>query len=282
MFYNRLPAYFAALFVSFLLGFYRILDLEDGEVLDCSGCIFGNGLLLTRKIFDLMCSSGSLLANSFLENMTTIRPTLCYYGCVLPSLTKVDWHSDQLKILFGGTISEKTGSLLLQDAIRHMRSSKDKWTKNITIEITGAGDSIKDFAKLADAPGFPHIILHERLTGAQYTEIASGCHVGLALKPNGGPLANTTFPSKVIELAALGLLVVTTDISDVKKVLTNNGAIYLDKDNPKELIKILKWIESNRPESSTIANAGKNLVLEKCSQEAIKNTLVKFLFFNNK
>jgi glycosyltransferase involved in cell wall biosynthesis len=277
LFYNRLPAYTLALLAAVILKFRTVLDLEDGDVVHKSASLSYMVSLLMRNLFDRLCSGGSLLACSALKNMTQLRPVACYYGSVPAYTHNINWSSPQLKVLLGGTISRDTGSLLLVEAIKNLRLEKAVWCQQMIIEITGKGDAIEDFAALDKKPGYPIVILHRRLTDDQYSEVVSSCHVGLALKPNLGDLANTTFPSKVIELAGTGLLVLTTNISDVQKVLSI-GALYLEQDSPFALIEHLRWIVTHRSEAATIAKLGNDAVIEKCSPKSVARQLSNFLF----
>ena len=101
--------------------------------------------------------------------------------------------------------------------------------------------------------------------------------VGLALKPNSGVLAHTTFPSKVIEFASHDILVVTTDISDVRKVLAE-GAIYLTEDDPRLLIEKFHWIVENREEANKLALQGERAVAALCAPEIVGQALDRFIF----
>ena len=103
------------------------------------------------------------------------------------------------------------------------------------------------------------------------------CNVGMALKPNTGNLANTTFPSKVIELASSGLLVLTSDISDVRHVL-KDGAIYLNDDSVDTLLKSLKYISQDTYSCIDIAKKGIFHVNASCSMEKAGSNLSEYLF----
>jgi glycosyltransferase involved in cell wall biosynthesis len=176
-----------------------------------------------------------------------------------------------------GTLSNETGANLLIDTIRMMASSKTPGLKNIRFEITGKGESLDEFVKLARATVVPEIVVHGRLTDLDYAEVLNRADVGLSLKLNDGPYANTTFPSKVIEYAASGLLIVTTDISDVRTIF-GGGALYLNQDNPLELIRHLEFIAANPNEVFMISEAGQRAVQEICSPKLVGNKLQKFIF----
>jgi glycosyltransferase involved in cell wall biosynthesis len=143
--------------------------------------------------------------------------------------------------------------------------------------ITGKGPCLDELTRLAGEPGFPEVLIHGRLTDHEYDEILAGCEVGLALKPRSGPLANTTFPSKVVEMAGAGLLVLTTDISDVRKVL-GTGAVYLDEENGAALAKQLRWVAQQSEEARTVARLGQETIAQKCAPRVAGQAVADFLF----
>ena len=116
-----------------------------------------------------------------------------------------------------------------------------------------------------------------RLTDSQYDLLLKRSHVGLALKPNSGSLADTTFPSKVVEMAGAGLLVVTTRISDVDKVL-RDGAVYLEDDDSGTLMSALCWAAERPDLAESVARAGTSEVARQCDGHAAGRLLSEFLF----
>jgi glycosyltransferase involved in cell wall biosynthesis len=102
------------------------------------------------------------------------------------------------------------------------------------------------------------------------------CHVGLALKPSAGGLARTTFPSKVVELAGAGLLVVTTDISDVRRVL-GDGALYVTPESGRSLAEILLRLVQDPEALARIADAGTRAAAALCDPVAAGRILARFL-----
>ena len=277
IFYNRMIAYLPQLFFAGILGINTVLDLEDGEIELFTYSLSSIKSRVLRFLYDTFCSGGALLACQALENSTKLRPTQCCYGISDIANKIVNWDSPSINILFGGTISYDTGSAILIDAINLLREESSDWSSKIRIIITGKGDCLERFKLLQTDTRQPKVIVYGRTTDEQYREILSSTHVGLALKPNYGALANTTFPSKVIEFASLGILVVSTDISDVRKVLVD-GAIYLDIDDPKLLIEKLRWIVEHPDISKSLSISGKLAVYDLCSPERVGARLVNFLF----
>lgn len=277
LFYNRMPAYLPLLFFARILRIETVLDLEDGAIDLNPRSLSGAKSRLLSRLFDTLCSGGALLACHALESATKLRPTQCCYGTSETQSVTARWDLSPVNVLLGGTVSYDTGAPLLINAISMLREQAPSWAGNIRFQITGKGDCLERFKALADNPGIPEIIVHGRTTDEEYRQILAKTHVGLALKPNSGALADTTFPSKVIEFAGQGILVVTTDISDVRKVLAA-GAIYLEADDSELLLEKLHWIVENRDAANALSLSGVQAVSAVCAPERVGQMLSEFLF----
>jgi glycosyltransferase involved in cell wall biosynthesis len=279
IFYNRLTAYIPSLLMSSMLRYRNVLDLEDGEVSASGHSRVGFVARLVSALFDRFCGGGAMLACNALAEFTTSRPVLSYYGTAagVPATQKLT--SNCVTVLMGGTLCLDTGAELLIDAIRELRREVPPWAEQLRFEVTGSGPSLAGLTALAAGSGYPEVIVHGRTTDLQYREVLGRCDVGLALKLYNGPLAHTTFPSKVIEFAAEGLLVLTTDISDVRCVL-GDGARYLTRDEPRELIDALENIVKNRLMAHECAQSGLRRVKVLCSPRSSGQTVANFIFGN--
>lgn len=276
IFYNRTLAYLLLLRAASRLGYRSFLDLEDGEV------IAGRSLKerLARIVstqFDHLCRDGALLACSALEAMTTVRPVHCYYGTAVGDVDVPRWQTGRIACLMSGSLAPDTGAPLLIEAIRRLRMRQPDWAAQLCFEVTGKGESLDSFKQLAAEPGLPRVVVHGRTSDARYLEILRGCEIGLALKPVGGALADTTFPSKVIEFAGSGLLVLSTDISDVRSLL-GDGACYLERNDPELLIQRLAIIAADRDASARCAFRGRLAAEYHCSPARAGEELRQFLF----
>jgi len=277
LFYNCLPAYVPGLVLARLLRWRTVLDLEDGAVPATAPGGSGRVLRWTRRLFDRLCTGGALLACQALEEATALRPTTCCYGTVEPCAGKPPWTAHGLTVLIGGTIAPETGADLLIDAIAMLRLRRPAWAEGLAIQVTGSGTSIGPLRQLAAEPGWPAVTVHGRTTDAVYRAIVASSHVGLALKPRSGPLARTTFPSKVIELAGAGLLLLTTDISDVRLIF-GPAAVYLDDETAAGLADRLQWICEHRQEAQALAARAARDVHEHFAPEVVGRSLATFLF----
>jgi glycosyltransferase involved in cell wall biosynthesis len=277
IFYNRLSAYLPALLIARILGYRCILDLEDGEA-NKNGSIFQEFYFqFLRLIFDLLCNGGALLACESLRSLTSAKRVQSYYGVSDVNLTQAKFLKVNQVVLVGGSLSEETGVHLLAEAIRIMRSSGLQWVRNISFVVTGYGPGLALLSELASDTDFPAVKVYGRVNNQTYQDLLLNSDIGLALKLNHGLLARTTFPSKVIEYASSGLLVITTDISDVRSVL-GSGALFLIEDDPHLLMKLLELAVVKKSKSTEIARLGSYNVHRICSPELAAKRIKKFIF----
>jgi len=276
--YNRMPAYLPAIWFARFLGYRLALDLEDGET-NLRG--WNPAAIKARALTfltDRACTSGALLACRALSSATHLQPQLAYYGVVASTAPALRFKGPIISLLLGGTVSPSTGSDLLAHAIEALRERDEVWSRSLCLHVTGAGESLRNFDYLAATNGRgPVVTVHGRLDNIGYDDLLMKMDVGLALKPNSGALAHTTFPSKVVEMASAGLLVLSTDISDVREVL-GDGAIYLEHDNSDLLITRLRAIAENPQHAAVIAQRGTRAAAARCAPDQAGMALRRFLF----
>ena len=272
LFYNRERAWLLALVVGRLLGYRTALDLEDGEV-----GIGRRARGVRQFLFDRLCTGGTMLACSQLLAWTKLRPAICYYGVVDAPDVPRDWHAPTVHVLLGGTLTAETGTGLLADAVALLREAAPPWAGALELHVTGKGEGRDRLDALAADAAAPRIVVHGRTTDAEYRAIGDAMHAGLNLRLHAGNLADTTFPSKVTEMAGAGLLVLGTDVSDVRAVL-GDGAVYVERDDPALLIERLEWIVTQRADAAAAAARGLARVRALCAPGPAGTRLRAHLF----
>lgn len=278
IFYNRHPAYLLGLMMSFTLGLRRFIDIEDGEI---SENVQGIKKIIQNVIiasYDKFCAHGAILACSALDKMTTIQPTLCYYGYVQHMELIPRFSKEKIHFLLSGTISEDTGSQILYEALLDIKNNDYHWKDKAVFEISGQGDGIDKFRLLNQETKQLQLIVHGRLSNDDYHKLLLRTDVGMALKPVKGELADTTFPSKVIEYANYGILVISTDISDVRKTLGENGAYYLSSNDPQSLVRHIESIVIESDNALKCANRGMVSIQKVANPKYIYPAMIGFLF----
>jgi glycosyltransferase involved in cell wall biosynthesis len=131
---------------------------------------------------------------------------------------------------------------------------------------------------LAAQEGLPKVKFLGNVSRGDYVKAIQQAHVGMALKLPSSDLADTTFPSKVIELASAGLLVLSTRVSDVPALFREDGAIYLNSEDPQELAERLLWLVEHRDAVARTAARGQAYIAETCSPQKVGELLKAFFF----
>lgn len=276
--YNRMPAYLPAIWLARLLGYRLVLDLEDGETALAGWRPAVIKAQLLTALTDAACTGGALLACRALAGATRLQPQQAYYGVVEPRAPLRRLNETQINVLLGGTVAAATGADLLAATIDLLRNLDEPWSRRFHFHVTGTGGSLLRFSRLAAVAGaYPAVTVHGRLDNTAYEALLARMDVGLALKPNEGALAHTTFPSKVVEMASAGLLVLTTDISDVREVL-GKGALYLERDDVELLAVRLREIADDPPRAAALAQIGASAVAARCAPDRVGMALRHFLF----
>lgn len=277
--YNQMSAYFLALLALKLFRAKVFVDIEDGPI-EGDAPAYSRPLgTLNPGLFARFVSGGALLATSALANGTPIRPVQTYFGAIPPKTADArgkDYSEGSLHALFAGYLNNDTGLQTLNGAIAMMRSSKDPVFESLVVETVGMGPG-HDVLRQFSGEGSPCVEVLGRLNAADYAAALQRAHIGLSLKPVGGDVAESTFPSKTIEYAEYGLSIVATDIGDVRE-LFGDAAIYLQSNEPRELVEHLRWALAERQSVAAIAARGTQLVNERLSFAAAGQSLAVFFF----
>ena len=273
--YNRLWHYVPALLVARLTGTRCYLDLEDGAVRRGRHALL---MLLDRlgtRCFDVLCSDGVLLANRALQVQTTIRRSLVWYGTTpsIPALAR--WQVRPLGIMLGGTLNHERGCEVFMQAVRLLMQQRPELRKCLRFFVTGHGPMCAELEQLAAASdGW---VQYEGLVGRdRYLEILGACHAGLMLNLSTSDMSHTTFPSKVLEYAAAGLLVIATRVSDVATLL-GDGCVLLADESPEALAAALTALCVDPDAAAQTAGRGAARLRIACDPRRVASDIRQFL-----
>jgi glycosyltransferase involved in cell wall biosynthesis len=276
--YNWLPHYLLALELGRKLGYRLFLDLEDGHVPSMPS-IRGRLARAAGKRINVLCKDGAILATSSLETQYPESRTMCCYGVAgLPGPVR-PW-SGKLRVLLGGTLQQDTGAGLFIDAVAELRRREDPALADLEFIVTGKGAMAQAIEALETAGVHPQVQFKGRLSRQAYLEMLDGVHVGLSLKLGSSELGDTTFPSKVIEIASAGLLLLTTRVSDVPQLFSEDEAVYLTSETYLELADAIHWLLGNREQAAAMAKRGADRVQDVCAQSHVGRDFRNFLFPN--
>ena len=280
IFYNYYPEYLLTAAFLKLRGVRCILDIEDAPRSDEHG---GRGLMnrwsymLLRRI----TASRALIVSEVLAKQLNIKNYLVVYGVASYFKTTAErsplFSQPAVRINFGGTIWRETGGALFAEALRIL--SERHGDVPLHFFVTGhVGEGL--FDGLVDAVNASLAVRLEivpDLDFASYNALLDTIDVGLCLKLPSHSIGQTTFPSKVVEIAAKGLLLITTPVSDVPLIFDESCAVIMESEHPTELAEALATLPSRRDEMATRAEAGARRVSDRLSAPAVGRALRTFL-----
>jgi glycosyltransferase involved in cell wall biosynthesis len=277
--YNRAYHYLLALLLARLLGVRVYLDLEDGYIVEGRGGIRHLKNTLTRRLFSWLCPHGSMVANTGLARQLDRPPVMVCHGVAsATSAPCQDWHSGKLQVLFSGTLLEEVGCRLLLDALEILRCHHPEVANGMHVVVTGKGPFTEVFRRWAkQAPEW--LSFGESMRRTDYLNVLKSSHVGLSLRLSAYEMGATTFPSKVVEYAEHGLLVLTSRASDVQ-MLFGQDALYLEEESASELASLLASLSGLRASLKNTAIRGRKRVLNACATEVVGQGIRRLLIRN--
>lgn len=274
--YNRAYHYLPALLLARLLGVRVYLDLEDGYIVEGRGGIRHLKNTVTRRLFRWFCPHGSMVANIGLAGQLDQPPAMVCHGIASATLAPCqDWNSGRLQVLFSGTLLEEVGCNLLLAAVDILRRQNPDLVQKMHVVVTGKGPFAEAFRSLAkQAPEW--LSFGESVRRTDYLNVLNSSHVGLSLRMSAYEMGATTFPSKVVEYAEHGLLVLTTRASDVP-MLFGEDALYLEEESAQALAALLASLPELRENLRTTAIRGRERVMRACASEVVGRDLRRLL-----
>jgi glycosyltransferase involved in cell wall biosynthesis len=200
---------------------------------------------------------------------------VCYGISNKQEIQHKKWKSTKLQFLFSGTLLEEVGSLLLLETLSLLRNNNPELSRQIHVVVTGKGSCTPEFRSFAaNAPDL--LTFHGSLSRKEYLDIIRESHIGMSLRLSKFEMGSTTFPSKVIEYAEHGLVVLTTRSSDVP-TLFGETAAYLSEETPAGLAYLITGLINSREHLIELANSGHSRIDEICSPLKVGIEMKKML-----
>ncbi len=160
-------------------------------------------------------------------------------------------------------------------ALEILRRLHPEVVHGMHIVVTGKGPFAGAFRSVArHAPEW--LSFGESLSHDDYMNVLNSSHVGLSLRLSSCEMGATTFPSKVVEYAEHGLLVLTTRASDVP-MLFGKDALYLEEETAQALAALLASLPGQRESLRNTAIRGRERVLRACAPEVVGRDLRRLL-----
>lgn len=282
--YNFHLEYFFACFYLFIVGNRAFLELEDFPVKD--GTLRGVYNSLSYCLVRPLCNSSVIAVSDEVASISSACKALVIQGII----SREDAYAEDnilkpsvqqgVVIHYGGSIVPDTGLDIFVDAVRLIR---EQWSdKCIVFEVTGFGN-ISRILDLANVNSSYNAIVnfHSNLAPSGYLQVLRGAHASLSLKNPSSVYGYTTFPSKVIEIAANGILLISSNIPSVCKIF-GDAALFMNTYSASELASKIIWVHDNLKEANELAVLSKVKCLDKFSMGGVGIQLENFLLAHKK
>ncbi len=280
LFYNFFPEYLLFAAWRAAIGRRCVIDIEDAPRPDEKGA---RGLMnrWAFRALRLLCAQRHVVASRKLVEYVGLDNVLPVYGVA-------SWFQDvatdgaprflgeRVNVLLGGAIQMNTGLALFVGALRIL--SLDPSRGYFRFFVTGhfQADAKHMLQRLLEETDID-LVLAQDLTNTDYATLLSKIDVGLCLKLESNEVGKSTFPSKVIEIAARGLLLCSTPVSDVPTLFSNDTAVILPSEKPEDLVTALLAINLDRAGYAAIAERGRRMILDTQSAGRVGGRLLNFL-----
>lgn len=277
--YNYFPEYIpVAAWLRWRIGRERVmLDIEDGPRSDEKD-LRGFVTRFSLRVLKHLCSKRAIVVSRELAQSLAIADACVVNGvCAEPSARPRPFGTP-VTFLFGGTIEPATGLDLFVAAVRRFADEHRELASRVRFVVTGFGgvEKVDALARDVAAAGVS-VALHQDLGPSEYRQLLAQADVGLSLRIPGTALATTTFPSKVVEFASHGLLVLSTDVSDIRLLFDERNAALLPEATPHALAGRIASILLSPDSHRRMAALGQRTIASSCGTREVGDRLLAFL-----
>lgn len=283
--YNHGMEYIPALIVLRLRKIKIFHDIEDYPLsrdftlngfVNSIGFMFAD-LFATKKIL----VSQTLASRLELKEYLVIQGVNKAY-CNFQSNKWVNLDADDsapLYVHYGGTLIHETGIDLFCTSVEILLKAYRGYPRPVVFVVTGYGgiEKIKWLERRARHSELITVRPLLNLPYDEYIKILKQCHLSLSLKLPDCEISETTFPSKVLEIASFNIALVSTRASDIPYIFNEKTAFLLPDSHPTSLVNTVSYCAQNPSEVFKVASAGRHLVENRFSALSIGHVLSRFL-----
>lgn len=277
--YNFFPEYIpVAAWLRWRLGRERVLlDIEDGPRTD-ENDLRGFVTRASLRILKHLCSERAIVVSRELAQSLGIADACVVNGVCTVQAAPPRAFRTPITFLYGGTIETATGLELFAAAVRRFADAHRELADCVRFVVSGYGgaDTLRALASEAAAAGV-RVELHQDIGPHEYRQLLAQADVGLSLRLPGTELATTTFPSKVVEFASQGLLVLSTDVSDVSLLFDEHSAALVREATADALAREFAAVVQNPDRYRQIAETGRRVIEATCGRREVGARLIAFL-----
>ncbi|TNC71477.1 glycosyltransferase [Rubellimicrobium roseum] len=281
--YNHGFEYLLALFVLRLRGVVTVLDIEDAPRLDEPGLRPAVDRLMFPAFLKLT-SARKIVASRGVGEGLKLREFTPVYGAINaptrrpePRATWTDvgmTAANPLRIWYGGTIERDTGLDLFCEVLPLLGERLAEAGRYVVFEVTGRGGEAAIAAAQAAACDNLKVEQRQDLDRPSFLAVLRACHVGLSLRITDSSLAQSTFPSKVVEITQHGLALIATPSADLLHIYGSDGAVILGDCAPHSLAEAIMLALHDTSALQEMAQAGFDRSLDQFEAGRVADRLV--------
>lgn len=288
IFYNHALEYLIALLWFKIAGVKAYLDIEDAPGGDESGL---RGVLskISFWVIFKMTKDRKMVVADHVARALKLADYVVVRGVSLQNdgnrswLKKPKWQAlcdgGDLELHYGGTLLRDTGVDLFCAALEELARYPNRLARPVVFKVTGVGeiDKVRELQSRIDPDGIVRVEVLPGLSRAEYEKEIGLCHASLSLREPGSHMANRTFPSKVIEITAAGLALITTDRGDVATLFGAETTFPVPDYSPSALAEIILAMAANPERVEHVARAGFALSNRTFSPRVIGHEMTRLL-----
>lgn len=277
--YNYFPEYIlVAAWLRWRLGRERVLlDIEDGPRTDENN-LRGFATRSSLRVLKRLCSERAIVVSRELAQSLAIADACVVNGVCAEQPAPPRAFGTPITFLYGGTIETASGLDLFAAAVRRFAVAHRELVDRVRFVVSGFGgaDTLRALASEV-APAGVRVELHQDIGPHEYRQLLAQADVGLSLRLPGTEFATTTFPSKVVEFASQGLLVLSTDVSDVSLLFDEDSAALVREASADALARQFAAIVEHPDLYRQMAECGHRAIAATCGRRAVGARLIAFL-----
>jgi len=210
-----------------------VLEYEDGKHLIERG-LYGALTACAEKLGRPIIRAAFLAHPALEKRLPPGIPSIAVPGFVASTGGVSAPYGGVINLVYSGSLDSTRGVDLLLEAVPLLPA--DGWH----LHITGSGRLADNVAKFAgDQRWREKVTFHGVVPGAAYGDLIKKCHVGLNCQRTSDPISGVTFPSKIFSYISAGLLVVSSEASDVPTIC-GDACIYYKEETPASLAGALR------------------------------------------
>lgn len=277
--YNYFPEYVpVAAWLRWRIGRERVLlDIEDGPRTD-ENTLRGFVTRFSLRLLKRLCSERAIVVSRELAQSLSIADACVVNGVCAEQAAPPRAFGTPITFLYGGTIETATGLDLFAAAVRRFADTHRELATRVRFVVSGFGgaDTLRALASEVAAAGV-RVEVQQDIGPREYRQLLGEADVGLSLRIPGTELATTTFPSKVVEFASQGLLVLSTDVSDVGLLFDEHSAALVREASADALARQFAAIVERPERYRQMAEQGRRVIEATCGRREVGARLIAFL-----